>query len=84
MQMDAYAETGGYDGPVLLIHGTDDKVVDIRYARQARTLYPDCEYHEIEGGGHGFSPAHDEQAKALLKAFMQPLLAEVKGSDSDR
>ena len=80
MQMDPFEEIGGYDGPVLLIHGTADNVVDIRYARQARGVYPDCEYHEIEGGGHGFGPEHDAQAKALLKAFMQPLLPKAEAT----
>ena len=71
MNMDPYAEISGYAGPVLLIHGTADDIVDIRYARKAKEYYNDCEYHEIEGGGHGFSGEHEEEARRLLRAFMK-------------
>ena len=64
-----------FDGPVLLVHGTDDRIVDISYSRRAQTVYPHCEYHEIIGGGHGFSGEHDKQAVRYLKSFLQPSAA---------
>jgi pimeloyl-ACP methyl ester carboxylesterase len=57
----------GYHGKTILIHGTKDDVVDLRYAREARECYDDCHYYEIEGGGHVFTGVHDEEAKAILK-----------------
>ena len=69
--MDPYEEMKGYDGPVLLIHGTADKIVNIRYARKLREIYSDCRYEEIDGGGHMFKGKADEQACRILQEYMQ-------------
>ena len=69
--MDPFEEIRGYEGPVLLVHGTEDKIVNISYARRAKECYPDCEYHEIDGGGHGFSGAYDREATQILLRFMK-------------
>jgi len=61
---------GDYDGPVLFIHGTNDDVVKLDYARKAKELYANIEYHEIVGGGHGFKGEHERIAKELLKDFL--------------
>ena len=71
MEMDPFEEIGGYCGPVLLVHGTEDNIVNISYARRAKDCYDRCEYHEIVGGGHGFSGKHGEEAERLLRAFMK-------------
>ncbi len=68
---DPYELIGGFNGPVLYLHGTKDKVVDISYARQAVKLYENCEYHEIAGGGHMFRGACDKQACEWLAGFMK-------------
>ena len=73
MGMDPFEEIRGYDGPVLLVHGTEDDIVDIRYSRRAKEVYPHCEYHEISGGGHGFDEAHDREAVRFLRRFMEPV-----------
>ena len=67
---DAFDLIGGFSGPVLYLHGTEDKVVDISYARKAKDFYPSCEYHEIVGGGHMFKGGHDQQAIKFLRDFM--------------
>ena len=69
--MDPYEEMKGYDGPVLLIHGTADKIVNIRYARKLREINSDCRYEEIDGGGHMFKGKADEQACRILQEYMQ-------------
>ena len=69
--MDPYEEMKGYDGPVLLIHGTADKIVNIRYARKLREIYSDCRYEEIDGGGHMFKGKADEQTCRILQEYMQ-------------
>ena len=40
--MNPYEVLNGYAGPVLMIHGTSDKIVNILYARQLKEIYPDC------------------------------------------
>lgn len=70
IEMDPYREIDGYTGPTLLLHGTKDSIVNISYARAARTVFGDCDYHEIMGGGHGFRGSHEKEARKYLKAFL--------------
>ncbi|MBQ6165758.1 MAG: alpha/beta hydrolase [Clostridia bacterium] len=69
--MDPYKELSGFDGPVLLVHGTRDAIVNIRYARRLKDVYADCLYREIGGAGHVFRGRYDRIARALLLDFMQ-------------
>lgn len=50
-----------FDKPVIIIQGGDDNLVRPEITYAAYELYPNAEYHVIEGAGHGFSGAeHDE------------------------
>lgn len=71
IKLDVFKEIGGYDGPVLLIHGTADKIVNISYSERASKLYPDCTYHVIPEGQHGFRGKHDREAVEVLTKFMR-------------
>ena len=51
--LDPYREICGFSKPVLIVHGTRDKLVDIRYSRRACEGYPDCRLVEVKGD-HGF------------------------------
>ena len=68
--LDPYEEMTGYEGPVFLIHGTADPIVNIRYSRKLKEIYPDCTYVEIEDAGHGFKRKDDQKACEALKQFM--------------
>ena len=72
IKTDVYKEIGGFSGPVLLLHGTNDKIVPISYSERAAKLYPDCTYHVIDGGQHGFRGRYDREAVATLREFMKP------------
>lgn len=48
--------------PTLLLHGTADNVVPVRYVQRAATVIPDCTYVELQGAGHGFSGTDQERA----------------------
>ena len=74
MRMDPYEAMKGYAGPVLLVHGTADKIVDIRYSRKLKEIYTDCRYEEIEGGGHPFKGKADEMARCILCEYMSTML----------
>ena len=69
--MDPYREIAGYDGPVLLVHGTADPIVNVRYSRRAKDVYRHCEYHEIEGAEHAFMGEHGETVRGLLGRFLK-------------
>ena len=71
IDMDPYEALSGYTGPVLLVHGTKDEIVNIRYARKLREIYPSCRYEEIEGAGHGFQGEDDDLVCRILREFMR-------------
>ena len=63
VDLDPYPLIEGYRGPVLMIHGTADKVVDISYSRRAYEAYlaqrggkpaADCQLVTIDKANHGF------------------------------
>lgn len=70
IHMEPWKEIHGYEGPVLYLQGTDDRIVAVSYARRAREEYSDIEYHEIEGGGHMFRGKHETAARQYLRIFM--------------
>ncbi len=53
MDMDPFQEIRRFQKPVLIVHGTKDRLVDIRYSRRACECYPNCRLVEVNGG-HGF------------------------------
>lgn len=74
IKINPYEEMKGYTGPVLLVHGTADKIVNISYARKLKEIYSDCRYEEIDGGGHMFKGRSDEQACHILRDFMKAVM----------
>lgn len=69
IDMDPIAEIASYRGPVLILHGTRDSIVNPDYSRQAQRAYPNAKLHLIENGAHGFGKKHDAIALAQLKRF---------------
>lgn len=80
LAMDPFAEIQPYQGRVLLIHGTKDTLVRPEYSQRACEAYAaSCpegmtpqqrvQLHLIEGGGHGFCAAKDQECIRVLKAF---------------
>ena len=72
LKMDVFKEIGGFDGPVLLLHGTADKIVPISYSEKAAKLYPNVLYHPVQDGQHGFKGKFDREAVGVLTEFMKP------------
>jgi len=68
---DAISQIRGYQGPVLLIHGTADMVVDSSYARKAAEAYANCHLQMLEGAGHGFSPEQKETVIVAVREFLK-------------
>lgn len=71
INIDAIAEIKSYAGPVLIVHGTKDRIVNLDYSRQAQQSYPNANLHIIEDGAHGFSKKHDAVAMEYLRGFAQ-------------
>ena len=66
-----FEQIKGFTGPVLILHGTADRIVKPDYSRKAAEGYPDCRLEIIEGGGHGFSGRYDSRACDILRSFMK-------------
>lgn len=68
---DIYKEIAGYQGDVLIIHGTEDGLVKPEYSAKASNVYANCEFHLIFGAGHGFrKPEHSAQYHAYVFDFL--------------
>lgn len=73
VHMDAYMELTGYKGPVLILHGLEDEIVDYSYSIRAQKMYEkdQCELQLIPHAGHGFNEIQDESALASISQFLQ-------------
>ena len=53
-KLDPFKEICAYHKPVLICHGTKDRVVDMSYAKRAEKEYQNAKLVIVEGGDHGF------------------------------
>ncbi|MDE6846275.1 MAG: lysophospholipase [Lachnospiraceae bacterium] len=86
IHLDPCQEISKFQGDVLIIHGTKDKIVNVEYAKQAYSTYSEetkrnnlaraVSFYEIKNGAHGFSKKHDAIAIDYLEQFltMKPLI----------
>ncbi|HAB94963.1 MAG TPA: hypothetical protein DCF49_09490 [Lachnospiraceae bacterium] len=54
---------GKYKGPVLVLHGDEDPLVDPSYSLRVAKIYQNAEFHMVRGGRHGFKKG------AFVEAF---------------
>ncbi len=77
LEMDPFAQICGYQGEVLLVHGTADRIVDQRYSERAAGTYRsepfqrEVVFRTIENGAHGFAKKHDWIAMQYLEQFVK-------------
>lgn len=71
--MDPYLELERFRGPVLILHGTKDTVVDYTYSVRLQKCYApgQCRLQLIQDAGHGFTP---EQKRSSLESIREFLL----------
>ena len=68
--MDPFREICGFQKPVLIVHGTKDKLVDISYSRRACESYPNCRLVEVDGN-HGFIFSGFAEGKTATLDFLR-------------
>lgn len=78
IDMDPYEIIHQYTGKVLIIHGNQDKTVDISYALRAVETYSqagaDVEMKIIDQGGHMFfRPSHAYKALGYIREYVRTL-----------
>ena len=73
--MDVYSEIQGYDGPVLIVHGSEDTTVPESYITDALGCYSTCKFISYEGCDHIFSDQADkDRAYSDLYALLTPFV----------
>ena len=80
IHLEPYQEISKFQGDVLIVHGTNDKNVNVKYAEQAYAVYSEetkrnnltrtVSFHEIKNGTHGFFKRHDAVAIDYLEQFL--------------
>lgn len=68
--MKPFETIGKYKGNVLIIHGTDDKVVPLSYSQRAEQTYDHATLKIIEKAGHGFKPQERVLSNTYVKEFL--------------
>lgn len=81
INLDPYLETKEFQGDILIIHGTKDRIVNMDYIKKAYDTYMEetkskridrsVIFHKIENGGHGFSKKHDVIAMEHIEHFLE-------------
>lgn len=68
---DFYGELSRYPDPVLLLHGDSDGTVPLRFSERVCAALPDCEFHVIPGGEHGFYGRPLDDAMAYILTYLE-------------
>lgn len=71
-EMDPYLEISAYKGPVLILHGMEDRVVDYSYSVRAKAEYGQgqCQLLLIKHMGHGMDNVQQKSAFAAMRQFL--------------
>lgn len=72
VEMDPYEQIVSFKGPVLLMHGTDDQLVNYTYSVKAQEAYApgQCHLQLIQEAGHSFTANQSESALAAVQQFL--------------
>lgn len=75
-KMDAFGTISSYEGPVMIVHGDQDKAVNVANSRRALAAYNAvrprrCTLAEITGADHGFKNLEDQHAIELVREFLK-------------
>ena len=68
--MKPFETIGNYKGRVLIVHGTDDQVVPVDYAKRAAETYIQATLKIIDHAGHGFNPAERKLSNQYVREFL--------------
>ena len=70
---DSFAETMNYTGPVLIVQGDRDEIVDMSYPQRAAREYADAKLVIIHGAGHIFTGEYVTKAQKYIDEFLNTL-----------
>lgn len=65
-----FRELSEYGGPVLVLHGDEDPLVDPSYSRRVAKIYQNADFYVIKGGRHGFKKEAFSRAFDIIYPFL--------------
>lgn len=68
--VDVISRLGDFPGNVTIIQGSEDELVGASSIEEASKLFPNAEFHLIEGAGHGFGGDNFETAVEYGLAYL--------------
>ncbi|QGY95586.1 alpha/beta hydrolase [Lactobacillus crispatus] len=68
-----YEVSARFSGPVSVIYGTNDQVVNPKYAKKYHDIYENSELHAITDADHRFTGQYKKSASDLTAQFLKPL-----------
>lgn len=68
---DVWDRLGEVAGPTLVVHGTDDRLVDVDNARRMAAAIPGARLALLEGAGHLFHVERPEETDRIVLAFLR-------------
>lgn len=71
--LDLLAEAAKYTGPVLLLHGTADKLVDVSVSQAAEKAFVNARLVMLEGAPHGFGKKDVAAVMPEIEAFLREI-----------
>lgn len=66
-EFDVFKNIGNYKGDVLILHGTADTQIPIRFSERAVNVYKSAKLVKIDDAGHDFSKNHKTANNEMLK-----------------
>lgn len=67
-----YEVSQKFNGPVCLVHGTSDTVVNPKASKKYHEIYQNSILHLIEGADHSFSGEYTDPALKFVTDFLKP------------
>jgi 3-oxoadipate enol-lactonase len=67
---DAWDRVAGIDVPVMVLHGTSDRLVSVENGRRLAALIPGAELVLLVGGGHVYHSERAEESDGAVLAFL--------------
>lgn len=72
-EYDVFEAVSRFKSPVLLLHGDNDKLVDISYSEKLCSVLENCRLEVYENEGHGFSPKARKRMREAAVNFYEKL-----------
>ena len=66
-----YSNIGKIEAPILIIHGNNDKIVNISYAEKAVKTAKSGKLSVLAGAGHGFNKRQIKTANKTMDVFLK-------------